>query len=104
MELTDIHNRRANIELVSKRAKEHGYPLLVWPEDKELLRLDDLPTTDDPNKPTDWLEVSYTRYSICRTDQQLREFIREGFAYVQGVTPRHDKAPRRVDEYKVVTR
>ena len=62
MELTGIHNRRANIKQVSKRAKEHGYPLLVWPEDKELLRLEDIPDTrQEPNKPTDWVSITLSR-------------------------------------------
>jgi hypothetical protein len=41
--LTDLHNRRDNIALVAKYFAEHDYPFLAWPEDKQLLRLTDLP-------------------------------------------------------------
>jgi len=87
MELTDIHNRRANIELVSKRAKEHGYPLLIWPEDKELLRVFDIPTMrgDDVNKPTDWrymVEINDIEIDGF-SDARLRHVITEGYAYTR---------------------
>ena len=103
MELADIHNRRANIELVSKRAKEHGYPLLVWPEDKELLRVDDLPVTEQPNRPVDWTALQYMNYRIIRSNKELRKFIVPGRAYAIG-GERIGKASQRVDEYAVVTR
>ena len=99
MELTDIHNRRANIELVSKRAKEHGYPLLVWPEDKELLRLDDLPVMQgesEPNTPVNWWSIKWQ--SVCKlaNDIELRAHVRDGFAYI--------REGRNVHEYAITTR
>lgn len=85
MELADIHNRRANIELVSKRAKEYGYPFLVWPEDKELLKLVDIPdTTKEPNMPTDWTAITLTR--VIRhiyENHQLRFNVEVGKAYTR---------------------
>ena len=105
MELADIHNRRANIELVSKRAKEHGYPLLAWPEDRELLRLGDLPVLNYVNIPPDWSRISYSTFAVIDTDEQLRKFIKPGRAYlVQNDDRGNIKAPKRIEEYKVITR
>jgi hypothetical protein len=83
-ELADLHNRRKNIRLVSDRAKAMGFPYLVWPEDKELLRIDDLPLGDykrRPNVPISWSKIDPTRYYIVINDEDLRQYIREGFAY-----------------------
>ena len=93
-ELTDLHNRRNNIGTVARRCTEHNYPLLVWPEDKALLRLADLPRIyGKPNKPAAWRDMEYTVARLIGTDEQLRDFIREGRAYavsdtVQHLTPR----------------
>jgi hypothetical protein len=93
MELADLHNRRSNIGTVARRCKEHNYPLLAWPEDKQLLRLADLPVIHGkPNRPAAWRDMEYTRAQLCGTDEQLRDFIREGRAYhihdaIQHLTP-----------------
>ena len=105
-EIADLHNRRGNIGMVARRCAEHSYPLLVWPEDKALLRLTDLPVINGkPNKPTIWTDFEYTVARLIGTDEQLRDFIREGRAYVirdsvQHLTPRS----KLVVEYRVETK
>lgn len=81
MELTDLHNRRSNINVVSDDCKLNNYPLLAWPEDKELLRLSDLPFTVNANKRRTWVTLEPKSYQILLTDDGLRAFIREGMAY-----------------------
>ena len=105
-EIADLHNRRGNIGTVAKRCAEHGYPLLAWPEDKALLKLDDLPIINGrPNKPTTWTDFEYTVARIINSDEELREFIREGFAYaVKTVAQQFAGNARLVVEYKVETR
>lgn len=86
MELTDIHNRRGNIDTVSQWCKANGYPLLAWPEDAELLTLADLPAFsafERPNKPRSWRTLEATRYFRAGTSIELRKQIREGFAYAR---------------------
>ena len=97
MELADIHNRRANIELVSKRAREHGYPLLAWPEDEELIRLSDIPVIEgQPNKPIAWTKFSLRRFFRVSNDADLRGQIVTGHAYT--------RVDNLVSEWKVTSR
>jgi len=80
--IPDLHNRRRNLEVVSRWCKENNYPLLVWPEDKAILRLDDLPNTEYlPNKPSSWGKMEFSSDSWINQDETLRNFIRVGFAY-----------------------
>ena len=82
MELTDLHNRNRNINTVAKECQEHNYPLLVWPEDKELLQLSQLPQFPSrPNCRANWLIMEGTQYKVIRTNQELQDFITPGFAY-----------------------
>jgi len=102
MELTDIHNRRSNITLVSNRAKAHGYPLLAWPEDKQLLRLADLPRLVHANKPPAWTTLVPGIYFIVSTDNALRDIIKIGRAY--SINPALGQFNGHyVQEYKVTT-
>jgi hypothetical protein len=105
-EIADLHNRRRDIGVVARRCAEHSYPLLAWPEDKALLRLADLPVIHGkPNKPTSWTSFEYTVARLIGSDEQLREFIREGRAYAISDTVQHlTPASRLVVEYMVVTR
>ena len=77
MELTDLHNRRANIDYVAKWHQERERPLVVWPEDKIILRISDLPVIEgttskvgrvfypsNDNAFRDQIEVD-KRYSRC---------------------------------------
>ena len=81
-QLTDLHNRRANILHVARRAKEHGYPLLAWPEDKALLRVEDLPELNGQvNVPRAWQGIWTMRTQVIASDAELRDFVREGYGY-----------------------
>ena len=81
-QLTDLHNRRANILHVARRAKEHGYPLLAWLEDKALLRLEDLPELNGQvNVPRAWQGARTIRTLFVASDAELRDFVREGYGY-----------------------
>ena len=81
-QLTDLHNRRANILHVAQRAQEHGYPLLAWPEDKTLLRVEDLPELNGQvNVPRAWHEARPVRTMYVVNDAELRRFVREGYGY-----------------------
>jgi len=103
MELGDIHNRRANIETVSNLAKAHGYPLLTWPEDKQLLCLGDLPRLIHVNRPINWISLEPSMYFIVKDDQTLRDVIKIGRAY--SINPALGQFNGQfVQEYKVVTR
>lgn len=87
LELTDLHNRRANILHVSQRCKENGFPLLAWPEDAELLRLTDLPILNGAiNIPPTWQSASPTRTRFVTDDTELKSFIREGYSYYRNTT------------------
>ena len=44
--ITDIHNRRKNIDYVAQWHQEHAKALSIWPEDKLLLRITDLPVME----------------------------------------------------------
>ncbi len=84
MELTDLHNRRSNIEAVAARCREHAYPLLAWPEDKALLRLSDLPQVIHAgafNQPIAWKRCEFHRLLCVASDIDLRNKITEGKAY-----------------------
>jgi hypothetical protein len=89
-EITDLHNRRTNLDLVATRAKKHVYPLLIWPEDKLLVRLSDLPwaITRQPNCPESWLSMHANGLPRpVRSDSELREMVRVDYAYaIVGVT------------------
>jgi hypothetical protein len=103
MELTDLHNRRSNIETVANLAKAHGYPLLAWPEDKDLLRLEDLPRIVTPNKMVNWTKLEKGLYFILSNDQKLRDIIKPGRAYA--INPALGQFNGLyVQEYKVTTR
>lgn len=83
-EPADCHNRRRNIETVSRRCKENNYPYLAWPEDKELLTLADLPVLSSarrPNTPPTWMSMIAVGFFPALTDAILRQRIRAGFAY-----------------------
>ncbi len=83
-ELTDLHNRRANIETVATRCREHAYPLLAWPEDKALLQLSDLPQLAHVvafNIPIAWQRCEFRRLLCVASDADLRNKITEGKAY-----------------------
>ncbi len=83
-ELTDLHNRRANIKVVAARCREHAYPLLAWPEDKALLRIADLPRLAHAgafNQPIAWDRCEFKRLVIVPDDIALRETLHEGRAY-----------------------
>lgn len=78
MELTDIHNRRANLELVARESKAHLYPFLLWPEDAQLLRLDDLPqlaSPDHANKRVTWKTLEYRFFTTQASDAGLRGLV-----------------------------
>ncbi len=84
MELTDLHNRRSNIDAVATRCRKHAYPLLAWPEDKELLRLSDLPQLAHVvafNIPIAWQRCEFLRLLCMTSDADLRNKITEGKAY-----------------------
>lgn len=81
MELTDIHNRRENITTVANDCKANHYPLIAWPEDKELLRLSDLPQFVSANKRPNWTRLDPLTYFVVTSDDDLRKIVREGFAY-----------------------
>ena len=82
MELADLHNRRSNIGTVAKRCRDNNYPLLAWPEDKELLRLSDLPVINRrPNIPTTWLSCDTNIMFVLHSDQALRDIVKVGRAY-----------------------
>ena len=104
-EIADLHNRRGNIGTVARRCAEHGYPLLVWPEDKALLRLTDLPVINGrPNKPTTWTDFEYTVARLIDNDEELRDFIREGRAYaIKTAAQQFAGSSRLVVEYRVST-
>ena len=102
-ELADLHNRRANLELVSKQAKAHGYPLLIWPEDKALLRIADLPVFMKVNQPVNWVKCEPSMTFRVTSDQQLRDLVKVDRAYsinpaVQHITGYH------LVEYRVESR
>lgn len=103
MELADLHNRRANIETVAALAKERDTPFLTWPEDKELLRLSDLPEITRVNVPHNWVSCELLFYFIVRDDEQLRDIIRVGRAY--SINPALGQfTGTYVQEWKVVTK
>lgn len=103
MELTDIHNRHDNIKVVSDDCKANNYPLIAWPEDKELLRLADLPQFVTANKRNTWTGLKFYASHIITSDEHLRDVIQPGFAYARNVlTDNHIKATI-VDEYTIET-
>ncbi len=84
--ITDLHNRRRDLELVAQRAKRHGYPLLVWPEDKLLLRVGDLASESyagSHNQPVAWKRCEFERILFVMNDAALREAVQEGKAYTR---------------------
>lgn len=80
-ELPDLHNRRANIEIVSRDCKANNYPLIAWPEDGELLRINDLPQFLVANRRVKWLQCYPLTTFIVNSDRQLRRWIRTDFGY-----------------------
>jgi len=100
--VTDLHNRRRNLELVSRRAKEMGIPLLIWPEDKLIVKQDDLPVLDTHvNKAPDWKRMFDLGSFLVRSDDELRDHVREGYAYA--ITDQ-DSVFDYVTEYEVKSR
>ena len=87
LELTDLHNRRSNIASAAKYAQAHAYPLLVWPEDRELLRLADLPivTREACNTPRNWSNLATSAIRLIRSDDELRKWIKVDRAYTREV-------------------
>lgn len=81
LELADLHNRRANIETVANLARVNGTPFLTWPEDKELLRLADLPRITRVNIPVNWVKCEPVISFVVTSDQSLRDIIVIGRAY-----------------------
>ena len=81
MELTDIHHRRSNIAIVADDCKANNYPLIAWPEDKELLRLSDLPKFCNANQRANWTGLEHAGFHVVTSDLDLRNVIQEGFAY-----------------------
>jgi len=103
-ELADLHNRRANLELVSKRAKEHNYPLLIWPEDKALLRIADLPVFVKANRPVNWVKCEPSSLAFRVTsDQQLRDLVKVDRAYAINPAVQHITGYHLV-EYRIESR
>ncbi len=83
-ELTDLHNRRANIEAVATRCRKHAYPLLAWPEDKALLRIADLPRIAHAgafNQPIAWARCELRQLFFVPDNATLRDCVRIGSAY-----------------------
>lgn len=102
-ELTDLHNRRKNLEYVSRHAKLNGWPLLAWPEDIQLARLGDLPILEKHiNKPPDWrtMEESFTYLIEC--DADLRKVLTPGFAYA--ITGYHSGGWLEVQSWRIESR
>lgn len=102
-QIADLHNRRSNLDVVAQRAKRHGYPLLVWPEDKLLLKLEDLPTENrngqqNINRPIAWKRCEFRRIFFVSNDMELRDTIVEGNAYTRYLQQDLGTA---VAEYKV---
>jgi len=90
LELADLHNRRGNITTVSNRAKANNYPVLTWPEDKELLRVSDLPTINgNPNVPPAWESFRSESIFFVSNDCDLRNKIRVGRAYYRNTSIQH---------------
>jgi len=83
LELTDLHNRRRSIAYVAREAQINLTPFLTWPEDKQLLRLSDLPLIQGRpfNTPTTWRRVNITATCTMTSDCTLRDFIIIGRAY-----------------------
>lgn len=82
MTLTDTHNRRRNIAYVSRWSQQNDYPMIIWPEDTELLRLSDLPQIDGrPNKPPTWTDMQIDGIRPVQDTKHLREIITVGKAY-----------------------
>ena len=103
-EVADLHNRRGNIEYVSARAKKHGFPFLVWPEDRLLLRIDDFPRTSAPRIPEDWKRIELTRQFMVKTDADLRLQVKPGYAYALSCHCRRLGVFFIVDEFKIESR
>ena len=103
--VTDLHNRRRNLVLVSRRAKAMGIPLLIWPEDKAIIKQTDLPVLDTihyhVNRAPDWKTIYDVGSFLVRSDDELRDHIREGYAYA--ITDQ-DNVFDYVTEYEVRSR
>lgn len=90
--IPDVHNRRRNIEYAAKRCRELNYPMLIWPQEVSLIRLDDLPEVglNDINLPPTWntavarIQASF----IVRTDEQFRAIVKPDHAYYVSSRPR----------------
>lgn len=87
-QIADLHNRRGNIEVVAARAKANGYPLLVWPEDKLLLRIADLPAENrneqrNINRPIAWKRCEFRSIFFVSNDAELRDQIQIDRAYTR---------------------
>jgi len=81
-QVTDLHNRRDNLVTVSQRAKSMGIPLLIWPEDKLIIKQSDLPVLDRyVNRAPDWTRMYDLGQFIVRSDDELRDRIKPGHAY-----------------------
>ena len=107
-EVTDLHNRRANISTVASYFKTMELPFLAWPEDKLLLNLTDLPlflNGEAPRKAKTWKPFNaVARYEVLPgkgANTQIRAFIQTGRLYaVTGIQERPEGFAYFVTEYK----
>jgi len=107
-EVTDLHNRRANVSTVASYFKTMELPFLTWPEDKLLLNLTDLPlflNGEAPRKAKTWKPFSaVARHEVLPgkgANTQLRSFIQTGRLYaVTGIQERKEGFVYFVTEYK----
>lgn len=102
--LPDLHNRRDNIKVVSDDCKANGYPLIVWPEDKELLRLTDLPRFVQANKRPTWTNLKALTCFVVSSDYHLRQSIREGLAYSINLSIQHLTTTYVIQTWQVTSR
>lgn len=103
LELADLHNRNRNIRVVAEDCQRNGFPLIAWPEDKELLRLEDLPQFTGANQRSTWTRLEFRNYFVCSTNQELRDILVIGRAYAINPAPAQFNGST-VLEYKVVTK
>ena len=103
-DLPDLHNRRDNIAAVAADCKANNYPLIAWPEDKELLRLDDLPRFVCANCRPTWVTVMMMKFHLVTSDNELRRIIKPGLAYAINPSLQQLASGYMVETYSVVTR
>lgn len=77
---TDPHNRRRDLDFVSKRAKDSGFPLIFFPEDRFQIKLEDLPRNASNTSPS-WKTHTISRTFLAHSDNDLRRKAVIGRAY-----------------------